>query len=281
MHPDDLLLAPAAGRVRVRWLGTAGYEIEAGGTVLLIDPYVSRVGFWQALKGPIAPDPARIAKEVPRADAIFVGHSHFDHVMDVPEIAKKTGARVHGSSSTANLCLASGVRADQVVRCEGGEVVEVGPFRVTVVPSAHSPFGLGRKVPFDGQIPESCELPIRATGYRCGQCFSFAVQVDGFTLYHLGSAEIREDEVRHRDVDLLLLCIAARHYTERFLPRVLGSLRPRVVVPTHYDNFFRKAEAPLGLLPGTRFGRFVDEALAIDRELVLGTLPIGGETRVG
>jgi L-ascorbate metabolism protein UlaG (beta-lactamase superfamily) len=284
MSPDDLLAPPgdpSAGRVRVRWLGTAGYELEADGHVVLVDPYVSRIGLWQAIRGPVVPDLAAIDREVRRADAVFVGHSHFDHAMDVPAIALRTGARVYGSRSTANLCLAAGVPAAQVVPCEGREVVDVGPFKVTLVPSAHSPFGLGRKVPFAGDIPISCEIPMRATRYRCGQCFGFAIEVAGLTLYHMGSAELREDEVRHRDVDLLFLCIAARHYTERFLPRTFGRLRPRVVLPTHYDNFFRPAAAPLRTLPLVQFGAFVDEATALDRDVVLKTLPIGGEMRLG
>jgi hypothetical protein len=43
-------------------------------------------------------------------------------------------------------------------------------------------------------------------------------------------------------VDVFLAGVAGRGVTPRYWERVLPKLDPRVVVPTHYDNFFR----PLG-----------------------------------
>ena len=63
------------------------------------------------------PDPAVLepllrpegpAPELGRAGLILVGHSHFDHLGDVPWIAKRTGARIAGSRTTALLSRAYG-----------------------------------------------------------------------------------------------------------------------------------------------------------------------------
>ena len=286
LHPGDVpwgasggafVPAPDAERnVQVRWLGTAGYELRAQGTTLLIDPYLTRVGLWPFLTRRIGPDPAAIARHVSAADAIFVSHSHFDHVLDVPHVASMTGARVYGSRSTAHLCRSSGVPEPQVVELDArGQTVEVGPFRVRAIPSEHSRFLLGR-VPYPGEIPSSCELPLRGSRYRCGQVFGFLIECGDARLYHSGSANLIDDAIDVPEVDVLLLCIAGRQATERLAERFLRRTHPRRVVPMHYDNFFRPLDAGLRLLPRTAFGRLVDEFHGVDPSVEIQTIDLLG-----
>src|SRR5262249_53105787 len=148
----DALVPDGEGSVRVRWLGTAGFSIEHEGTVVLIDPYITRASLGRCLVQRLEPDHDAIARHVPRADAIVLGHTHFDHALDVPAIAARTGAMVFGSRSAAILCRVAGIpeaRVRDVERAPGSEpvVAEVGPFRLRFVPSAHSRFLFGR-VPF-------------------------------------------------------------------------------------------------------------------------------------
>src|SRR5438105_2247779 len=65
--------------IRVTYLGVNGYQFEAGGHVLLVDPYFSRISFWKAaFNRPIRSDKARVADALvdlqPRADAVLVTH---------------------------------------------------------------------------------------------------------------------------------------------------------------------------------------------------------------
>lgn len=282
MRPDEVRWSHPAPdvsgerRIDVKWLGTAGYELRCGEHTVLIDPYITRVGLWSFLTRPIRTDEALVERVVPRADAILVGHSHFDHVLDVPSIALRTGARVVGSASTANLVRACGVPADRIVECSGGEELEVGPFRIRVIPSEHSRFGLGGRVPYAGEIPCSCELPMKGSDYKCGQVLSYTIRVGGVTLYHAGSANLIDDRIDERDVDLLLVCISGRHATEKFVPRLLSRVQPRRVMPMHYDDFFRPLDRDMKLLPLTRFGRLVDEIQAFDKQIEIATLPMQG-----
>src|SRR4029079_10408399 len=111
MRPDDLRMplgTPPSGRepVNVTWLGTAGFRIEHEGATLLIDPYLTRASIWRCLSAPLAADTEAIRRYLPQADAIVCGHTHFDHALDVPAIARATGATVFGSRSCAMLCRA-------------------------------------------------------------------------------------------------------------------------------------------------------------------------------
>jgi len=78
------------GPVHVRWLGTAGFALEHDGFVVLIDPYLTRASLARCVASPLRPDAGAIARWAPRADAIVVGHTHFDHALDVPAIAIAT-----------------------------------------------------------------------------------------------------------------------------------------------------------------------------------------------
>ncbi|MEJ2163660.1 MAG: MBL fold metallo-hydrolase, partial [Robiginitalea sp.] len=87
--------------LELTYLGTAGWKIKDGDLTVLIDPYISRIKLGT---GPgISPEDTRetvsrsdyfvsdtvgIDSLITRADYILVHHAHFDHLSDVPYIAK-------------------------------------------------------------------------------------------------------------------------------------------------------------------------------------------------
>ncbi len=286
MRPEDLAFAPSAfvvptGRapIHVTWLGTAGFALEHEGTVVLIDPYVTRSSLWRVLGSPLESDLAAVRRHVPRADAIVTGHTHFDHALDVPAIARLTGATVYGSRSCVHLCRAAGIPPAQIVdveRSAGREPhrVQVGPFELRFVPSVHSAFALGR-IPLPGDISDCDQVPAGARHYKCGAVFSVDVRVAGKRIYHLGSAELL-DAMPERDADLVLLCVAGWTTTERFAPRVMSALRPGAILLSHWDDFFRPLDTAARALPGMKMPRLVDSLCAEDRSVRVGTVPLLG-----
>lgn len=273
-----------SGPVRVRWLGTAGFAIEHEGAVLLIDPYVTRASLGACVTAPLQSDPIAVARHAPRADAIVVGHTHFDHALDVPSIALRTGAMVFGSRSAAALCRASGVpeaRVRDVERAPGGEpiVAEVGPFRLRFVPSAHSRFLFGR-IPFPGEIDDCDQVPLRTERYRCGAVFAVEIRVAGRTIVHLGSAELASTPFEVREPELVLLCTAGWQSSRDLPERVVRALSPRAILLSHWDDFFRPLEKGARMLPAMGVPKLVDRLSRAAREVTIGALPILGEVRV-
>jgi L-ascorbate metabolism protein UlaG (beta-lactamase superfamily) len=267
---DQLGLPPG---VDVQWLGVAGFAISYEGTTILIDPYVTRRPVGELLRRKVVtPDPVLLDRHVPKADAILLGHTHFDHALDTPAIAERDGATVYGGTSARHLMGMHGL-AEQSVEVEPHQVYGIGPFEVTFVPSVHSKLVLGLKVPNGGEI--TCEHldGMTSQAYCCGQVWGIHIAVAGATIYHQGSADLLDDEIRHTGIDVFLCGIAGRQVTDDYIGRILPRLDPATVVITHHDDFFRPFGDPdPGLAFGVDVARFTDEVAAVTRDARLVSL---------
>ena len=258
--------------MQLTWLGTAGFRLEYEGHSLLIDPYLTRPSLARTF-GPRAlrPSAQRIASHVRRADAVLLTHTHFDHALDVPPIAAANGCNVYGSSSLAKLMQLHGL-AERAVVVTPLQVYELGPFQVTFVESAHSKLVLGMKVPFDGELTCDHLDGLRGSAYHCGQTFGIHIAVGGVTFYHQGSANLRDDCLVHHDVDYFLCCVAGRGFTPDYTQRVLSRLSPRVIIPHHFDDFFRPLDSPLEFSLNVNLGGFVEEVRRVSGDFRVRTL---------
>jgi L-ascorbate metabolism protein UlaG (beta-lactamase superfamily) len=269
---DPAALDLPAG-VEVRWLGVAGFALSHEGTTILIDPYVTRLGLGDLVRRRVVgADLAAIDRFVPRADAVLVGHTHFDHALDVPAIARRDGCDVYGGTSARHLLGLHGM-ADRAVEVQPHRTYEIGPFEVTFVPSLHAKLALGLAVPNGGELTCDHVDGLTPQAYCCGQVWGIHISVGGATIYHQGSANLVEEEIRHRDVDVFLCGIAGRQFTEAYTARIIGRLRPRTVVISHHDDFFRAIEGPPALAFGVDVERFHDEVAAASSDAAVVALP--------
>jgi L-ascorbate metabolism protein UlaG (beta-lactamase superfamily) len=270
--------------LELEWLGTSGFRFRYQGATLLVDPYLSRIPLADVLRRrPVQASEATVRRYVDGADAILVGHTHFDHAIDAPLLAELFSAPAFGSYSLRRLMELHGLGA-RAVEVEPFRVYEVGPFRFSFVPSLHSKLMLGRSVPFDGDI--SCEHfdELTPSAYGCGQVWGIHLEVAGVRFYHQGSADLDDaalaDVRRHRGVDYFLCGIAGRRFTDRYLERMVRHLEPAVIVPHHYDDFFRPLSAPPGFSLNVDLAGFAGEVGAVSRALAVRTLaplrPISG-----
>ncbi len=260
----------------VQWLGVSGYRLSFEGVSLFIDPYVSRVPLRNLItRRATVPDRAMIDRYISAPGSVagvLVGHTHFDHAVDAPAIAGRYGARAYGSASLVRLMDLHSL-AGLAVEVVPHRPYELGPFVATFVPSRHSKLLFGRRVPFDGELTCDHLDGLSPSAYRCGQVWGIRIEVAGISLYHQGSANLDDDELASDPVDVFLAGIAGRTVTPRYWERILPRLDPRIVVPTHYDNFF----APLGrepkLMRRVELDAVPEEVAAVSADARVAALP--------
>lgn len=269
-------LALARG-LELEWLGVAGYRLSYEGQTIYIDPYLSRVPLSSVIRRSPALANRSLHETLLRPSGqvagVLVGHTHFDHAIDVPELARRFECSAYGSRSLAQLMRLYGL-GERAVEVVPDRPYELGPFTVTFVPSLHSKLLLGYAVPFDGEL--TCEhLDALSPGaYRCGQVWGIHIEVAGMSFYHQGSANLIDDRVPSGGVDVFLAGIAGRSFTRDYWERILRRLQPRTVLASHFDDFFRPIDAPMGFSTNVNLTAFPDEVAAVSGDFQVGALPL-------
>ncbi len=262
--------------LELSWLGVSGYRLTYEGVSVFIDPYVSRVPLRSLLLRRVAMPDERMIDRFAAAPGpvagVLVGHTHFDHAVDAPAIARRHRARAYGSPSLAHLMRLHGL-GELAVEVVPHQPYELGPFVVRFVPSRHSKLLFGRRVPMDGEL--TCDhLDALAPGaYRCGAVWGIRIDVAGIVLYHQGSADLDDAQLRDGPVDVFLAGVAGRSVTPRYWERILPRLDPRIVVPTHYDNFFSPLGRRQDFVRRVNLGAVPGEVAAVSADVRVAALP--------
>lgn len=251
---SNLVVSGGSSGLQITYLGTNGFQLRSGNHVLVIDPYFSRIDFsGMTFGGPVLPDVNRIDAGMKylsrRAEAIVVTHGHVDHLLDVPVVMQRTGARMIGSRTAAQLVGRAGIPA---ARCEavtaGGER-RIGPWKIRALAASHDRL-LG-KIPFPGESRGS-GAPRRAGDWVCGEPLAYLIEIHGQRIYiDSGGTPASLPPANIGPVDLAILGVALPDSRERF-SAALQRLRPRFVFPSHQDDFFRPLDS------GFHFGLLTD-----------------------
>jgi L-ascorbate metabolism protein UlaG (beta-lactamase superfamily) len=246
--------ASAKGGLRATFLGVSTILLDDGETAILTDGFFTRPGKWATALGRIAPDPQRIEAALKRAGitrlaAVITVHSHYDHAMDAPEVASRTGAELVGSESTANVGRGWGLPEARIRVVRGGERFTWGRFEVTLLRSRHVP-----GAPAMGEIDQPLHPPARATAYREGGSFSVLVRHGERTLLVQGSAGFEPGALAGHKADVVFLgvgLLGKKDATHRdaYWNEVVRAVGAKRVIAIHWDDFTRPLDEPMVPLP--------------------------------
>ena len=136
--------ASADAPLKLTWAGVTTLLVDDGMSALMTDGFFSRPVLAAVGLGQIAPSAARIDDSlkrmgVDRLEAVLPVHTHFDHAMDSAAVAERTGARLVGGESAAQVGVGGGLPADRLVIATPGEPVTLGAYDVTLLESEHCP----------------------------------------------------------------------------------------------------------------------------------------------
>jgi L-ascorbate metabolism protein UlaG (beta-lactamase superfamily) len=252
----DQPAATARSPLTVTWAGVATLLVDDGQSALMTDGFFSRPGLLAVGTRKIAPSPARIdgclaRLGVERLDAVLPVHTHFDHAMDSAVVARRTGAKLVGGTSAAQVGRGAGLPDDQLVVATPGEPMSLGAFDVTLVMGDHCPPDR-----FPGVIDAPVVPPVRASAYRCGESWSTLIhhRPSGRRLLVVGSAGFIPGALRGQRADVVYLGVGQlglqpERYVRDYWDEAVRTVGARRVVLVHWDDFFGPLRDPVRALP--------------------------------
>lgn len=249
--------------LRITFMGVSTLLIQDSATAFLTDGFFTRPGLFRYLWGNLRPDPEVIAAALDtlhvyrpgeprpgarRLSAVIALHSHFDHAMDAPVVARMTGATLIGSRSTANLArsyLPPGV----ISTVRDGDRVQLGDFGVQVVECIHGPPDR-----WPGTIEAPFDTVARVGRYRTGNCHALLIRHGARSLLVTGTAGFVPGALDGVRADVVYLSVGSLGkqepvYRASYWDEVVRATRARRVVLIHWDNLFRPLFEPFTAVP--------------------------------
>jgi L-ascorbate metabolism protein UlaG (beta-lactamase superfamily) len=243
----DTAPSPPEDQMTVRFMGTSTVSFDDGVTRILIDGFFSRPSIGDALG--LSPNDARIEhalREARLADlaAIFVAHSHYDHAMDSARVARRTGAVVVGSSSTAWIARGDDLAEHRIRIIErDGPTFAFGQFTVTPIVSPHT-----NPVRLKGEITRPVRPPASIFQYREGGSYSFLVRHGDCRILVVPSTSYTDgifEGVQAQTVFLGMAELADQGFAAKYWERAVRNTGARLVIPVHWDDFTRPLDEAL------------------------------------
>lgn len=248
--------ATEATPVSVTWAGVTTLLIDDGTAALMTDGFFTRPSLAAVGLRRLTPSRPRIEGclarlRVERLEAVLPVHTHYDHAMDSAVVAERTGARLVGGSSAAQVGRGHGLPGDRTVVAVPGSPVELGPYAVTLIEGHHCPPDR-----FPGPITAPVVPPVRASAYRCGEAWSTLVhhRPSDRRLLIVGSAGYIPGALAGQRADVVYLGVGQlglqpERYLVEYWDQTVRTVGARRVVLIHWDDFFRPLHRPLRALP--------------------------------
>jgi L-ascorbate metabolism protein UlaG (beta-lactamase superfamily) len=249
-------------KVILKWLGTAGWEIQTGKTIILIDPFLTRKD--RSMNAEWRTDEEAVLKVIRGGDYIFAGHSHHDHIGDVSFIAKRFGSKIIGSRTTTNLALTAGVEKSQLITISGGDKLDFKDFSVEVIESRHG-WVLGKPPRSEIQeIYSPWHGPIRGRDFVDGGSFLYYFTFGQQRVLHQSTGNVIEEKLKGLRPDFVLMNPSHRGYN---LSSVLKTLNPKFVIVHHFDNWAAPFSEGISERSMKRAQRFASDVGAVDSQI--------------
>jgi L-ascorbate 6-phosphate lactonase len=226
--------APAAGALAVWWLGQSGFLIKSRRGLLGVDLYLSEHltkkydatdrPHVRMTRSPLGGDDLRAV------DLVLASHKHSDHLdpETLPALLAGSPAVLVVPEAVRARAVEIGLPAERLVGVDAGEQLECAGFRVRAVPAAH----------------EGLDTDQNGRHLYLG----YVIEAQGQRLYHSGDSlayPALPQALGREPFDVLFLPINGRdpargvpgNMTAAEAVDLAAVVRPRFVVPHHYDMF--------------------------------------------
>ena len=287
-------------QLEIQFHGAASGVIRFGDEGIVMDPFVSNNPLIDVVSfAKLRPDPQLVNAAFPDLSfikGVVVGHGHYDHLLDAPEIAKRLpeSAKVYLSKTSFNQI--SSAIAKEKIKIVNDRLnkpydeslwyeLTDSNIRIYPVRSEHSPHILSYQLA-SGEIKHPLtDMPTNALDWKNGINVNFAVQFVGansshgegqsYSLYVQSSSSNAPIGLPPEGMlealgnfDVLILCAANYDSVDNYPEALLEATKPNHVIIIHWDNFFqpRNFDEP-NLIPGLDLADLLARIKAVDADI--------------
>lgn len=239
--------------MKITWMGTAAFVLEAAGERILFDPFVELQN---------GANPGNI-EDFLQEETIFITHGHFDHLFYIPQILEEGDATVFCTAYPARTLENFTDATGNVVELRVGDTIPIGEIQLKVLKGKH--------IVFDKKRAHETLSPSRIIRYAKnlpfllyanhkfkdgGETVAYEICAEGKKILLLGSLALAEEEQYPEYVDLLILPYQGSNDLEREAEKIIRRLKPKRILLSHFDNAF----PPMSRNVDTRaFKKLMDE----------------------
>lgn len=250
--------------LRVTFFGTTTLLFDDGKDQILFDAHFTRPSLVKYICGIKASTDTALCDKliqlhhIDRLRAIFISHTHHDHVMDAPYMANQCNAEIYGSPSAKNVALGGGVSEDRIHVFEHGSEYNLGAYRIRMIKSLHSkPTILNNDLGIP--IEEPLVQPASLRAYKEGGSYDFYVEHGDKKILIRPSFNYIEGQLDGIQAETLFLGVAGlakadRDMEDTFFAETVKKVGAGLVIPVHWDNFFSPLDQPIKGMP-----RFIEK----------------------
>ncbi|RUP81362.1 hypothetical protein C7Y69_09460 [Alteromonas sp. KS69] len=231
--------------LNMKFLGVSNVYLDDGETSLLVDGFFSRVGYSAIIHG-LETDTNAVDTVLDKAgitslNALLVAHTHFDHILDTEYVAKKMSigqdipTKIYGTDSGRNI-----ITDHEYHTVSDGETINIGEFKVTFIETPH--------VKKTKRVEILEKIHLWATGgeefAEAGENFSFYIEHKLGNVLVVPSASFFPRKFDGLQVDIIFIGAGlvgnqGIKYINNYWDETVGLSGARIVVPIHWDNFFK------------------------------------------
>jgi L-ascorbate metabolism protein UlaG (beta-lactamase superfamily) len=257
-------VSPDPDALTIRWYGTSNFELNFHDRVVLLDTFYDRGPRMRGLG--FRPD------EVVRADAVLIGHPHYDHISDAAQVASATGAPVVVHPLGADVLTRGGLDASRIHSVTGrgeGDLLEFPEFTLRVIHGFHADLThpeqqmslealrQAREVWERDEPPlspgeEAHAAAVLQRGTMAPEVFTegtmcLVIDIDGYRIVYRDSGGPVSEEERaffaaSPGCDLAIVGFIGRPLVRRQLREatmpLIETYQPRAVIPCHHDDLY-------------------------------------------
>jgi hypothetical protein len=285
-------------KLKVMYTGCGGVVIDNGSEAIATDPYFSNQPFMNIQLGKIWTKPEAVASglqslnragiDVGKIKHVFIEHSHYDHLMDVPWLLSEKvfndSVKIYGGETTYNILKpflrSNFVNVDTFTHHPKNLLTKTGKWiqinskvRVLPIESSHAPHFLKIEM-MSGEVGERgieglslATDTTKATRWKRGNVYSYLFdflsegKIEQRIFIQSSSCEFPygvppSSELAERKVDVAFIGVASAQNVKDYPQSLIKLLNPEKIVLIHWEDFFLPYGRPPKTVRFTNFNRF-------------------------